>query len=50
MLKNSRHLISEEPISNYFDKSILPKKVLDLLIESKKPDQNFIFFGKGIDI
>tara|TARA_B110000208_G_C11780816_1_gene433760 strand:+ start:172 stop:1353 length:1182 start_codon:yes stop_codon:yes gene_type:complete len=50
MLKNSLHLISEEPINNGFDKIQLPYKVQDLLIKSNASDQNFIFFGKGIDI
>ena len=50
MLNNSKHLVSDSIIKSDFSNEILPKKILNLLSNSEKYKENFIVFGKGMNI
>ncbi len=50
-IKNAKHLISDQP-NEYRDTEthIIPKMIYDLVKKSSKSNNQFVFYGKGVEI
>ena len=46
----SKHLISNDPVIPNFSENILPSSVKELIVEAYDSKEDFIYYGKGIDI
>ena len=46
----SKHLISNNPVIPNFSKNILPSSIKELIGEAYYPKEEYIYYGKGIDI
>jgi N-acetyl sugar amidotransferase len=46
----SKHLISNNPVIPNFSENILPSSIKELIGEAYDPKEEYIYYGKGIDI
>ena len=46
----SKHLISNDPVIPNFSENILPSSIKELIGEAYDPKEEYIYYGKGIDI
>lgn len=47
---SSKHLISNNPVIPNFSENILPSSIKELIGEAYDPKEEYIYYGKGIDI